>query len=197
MRIMRSSGAMVFALVLASGIANAQDSWQPYVQKGGAMAGVQPIDAMMVVDCLLPGQVRRSGAMSYIGPRLPVKTTAQLCAMRGGEYVAYDRATLKSSLAVWMDKAKGGDAQAQYYVGQIYEKGMDGAPDYAAAADWYRKAAAVGSNEAKLSLAAMLESGRGMQADPTGGEPERPAVRRHAHRWRSSGPWRGRLGERG
>ena len=153
--------------VLAGGIVWADDSWQPYVQRGGALAGVQPIDTMMVVDCLLPGQIRRSGAMSYVGPRLPVKTTAQLCAMRGGEYVAYDRATLESSLAVWMEKAKGGDAQAQYYIGQIYEKGMDGAPDFAAAADWYRKAAKSGSNEAKLSLAAMLESGRGVAADAT------------------------------
>lgn len=165
MRKLTSGGVLL--LVLACGMTHAQEGWQPYVQKGGALAGVQPIDTMMVVDCLLPGQVRRSGAMSYIGPRLPVKTTAQLCSMRGGEYVAFDRATLQSSLAVWMEKAKGGDAQAQYYVGQIYEKGMDGAPDYAAAADWYRKAAAAGSNEAKLSLAAMLESGRGVQADAT------------------------------
>ncbi len=61
-----------------------------------------------------------------------------------------------------MDKAKGGDATAQFYVGQIYEKGMDSAPDYAEAANWYRKAAASGSNEARLSLAAMMESGHGM-----------------------------------
>ncbi len=160
------AGSSLFVLLVGA-VAVADDSWQPYVQSAGTLAGVQPIDTMMVVDCLLPGQIRRSGAMSYVGPRLPVKTTAQLCAMRGGEYVAYDRATLKSSLAVWMDKAKGGDAQAQYYVGQIYEKGMDGAPDLAAAADWYRKAAAAGSNEAKLSFAAMLESGRGVAADAT------------------------------
>lgn len=148
--------------------ANADQSWQPYVTSNGAMAGVQPIDSMMVVDCLLPGQMRRSGRMSYMGPRLPVKTTAQLCSMRGGEYVEYDRANMKSSLGVWMEKAKAGDAQAQFYVGQIYEKGMDVAPDYSAAAEWYRKAAASGSNEAKLSLAAMMENGHGMPADPTG-----------------------------
>ncbi len=145
----------------------ADESWQPYVSSDGAMAAVQPIDSMMVVDCLLPGQMRRSGAMSYMGPRLPVKTTAQLCSMRGGEYVAYDRATIKSSLAVWMEKAKAGDATAQFYVGQIYEKGMDSAPDYESAATWYRKAAESGSNEAKLSLAAMMEAGRGMAADAT------------------------------
>lgn len=156
--------AVLFVAALPCAVAASQD-WAPYVRSGNALAGVQPIDAMMMVDCLLPGQMRRSGAMSYVGPRLPVKTTAQLCSMRGGEYVAYDRATLKSSLAVWMEKARGGDAQAQFYVGQIHEKGMDAAPDYAEAANWYRKAAASGSNEAKLSLAALMESGRGMPAD--------------------------------
>ena len=35
------------------------------------------------------------------------------------------------------------------------------------AAEWYRKAAASGSNEAKLSLASMMESGHGMPVDPT------------------------------
>src|SRR5690606_18900894 len=155
------------ALVLVACPSQAAETWQPYVSQGGSLAGVQPIDAMMVVDCLLPGQMRRSGAMSYMGPRLPVKTTAQLCAMRGGEYVAYDRASLDSSLGVWMEKAKGGDALAQFYVGQIYEKGMDSAPDYEEAAKWYRKAAESGSNEAKLSLASMMESGRGMPMDTT------------------------------
>ena len=154
------------ALVVAACPLQAGETWQPFVSQGGALAGVQPIDSMMVVDCLLPGQMRRSGAMSYMGPRLPVKTTAQLCAMRGGEYTEYDRANMQSSLAVWMDKAKGGDATAQFYVGQIYEKGMDGAPDYEEAANWYRKAAKAGSNEAKLSLASMMESGHGMPADP-------------------------------
>ncbi len=158
---------VAIALTVAASPSFADQSWQPYVSTAGTLAGVQPIDAMMVVDCLLPGQMRRSGAMSYMGPRLPVKTTAQLCAMRGGEYTEYDRASLASSLAVWMDKAKGGDATAQFYVGQIYEKGMDGAPDYAEAVNWYRKAAASGSNEAKLSLAAMMESGHGIAADPT------------------------------
>lgn len=162
------AGAAFFLTVTANAWSAAPaESWQPFVKTGGALASVQPIDAMMVVDCLLPGQMRRSGAMSYLGPRLPVKTTARLCAMRGGEYVAYDRATMTSSLAVWREKAGSGDAQAQFYLGQIYEKGMDVAPDYAEAASWYRKAAAAGSNEAKLSLATMMESGRGMAVDAT------------------------------
>ena len=167
-----STVAIACLFAVAASPALAQDGagadWSPFVSKGHAVEGIQPIDAMMVVDCLLPGQARRSGMVSYIGPRLPVKTTAKLCEMRGGEYVAYDRATLKSSVAVWMDKAKEGDAQAQYFVGALYERGVDQAPDYTRAANWYRKAAASGSIEAKLALAALMEVGHGMPADPTG-----------------------------
>ncbi|MGA9341644.1 MAG: caspase family protein [Rhodanobacteraceae bacterium] len=168
----RSSLLIALLLALLSsgpGTADAQSSdWTPLVQDHGALEGIQPIDEMTMVDCLLPGQVRRSGMMTFIGPRLPVKTTAKLCEIRGGEYTAYDRANLKSSLGVWMDKAKDGDAQAQFYVGALYEKGMDQPPDYNEAAKWYRKAAANGSIEAKLSLAALMEEGHGMPADPTG-----------------------------
>ena len=86
------------------------------------MAGYQPIDRMQIVDCLLPGQVRRSGRVSFMGPSISTRSTAEACAMRGGEYVDYDRATIDASTRVWMTQAKAGDAQAQYYLGQIYER---------------------------------------------------------------------------
>src|SRR5690606_30673128 len=110
----------------------------------------------------------RSGRINYIGPALPVKTTAELCEKRGGEYVAYDRASLQSTLRVWQEKADGGDAEAQHFVGQAWERGCDRAPDLAKAAQWYAKAAKNGSREAKLALAAMMETGNGVPADPQG-----------------------------
>ena len=80
---------------------------------------------LLIVDCLLPGQVRKlGGQMTYLSPRRPVKTTAVDCEVRGGEYVAYDRANYATSLAVWMPQAEGGDPQAQVYVGEIFEKGL-------------------------------------------------------------------------
>lgn len=133
-----------------------------------ALSGADPIKSLMVVDCLLPGQMRRSGRMSYIGPALPVKTTAELCEKRGGEYVEYDRASLQSTLKVWNEKAEAGDPEAQLFVAQAYERGIDRAPDPAKAAEWYAKAAKNGSREAKLSLAALMEEGRGVPADPEG-----------------------------
>ena len=49
-----------------------------------------------IVDCLLPGQVRRLGNTTYMTPRRPVRTTAQDCAIRGGEY-RVDRADHQSA----------------------------------------------------------------------------------------------------
>jgi len=90
----------------------------------GATPGISP-DRLLVVDCLLPGQVRQlGGSMTYLSPRRPAKSTASECEIRGGEYVAYDRANFATSLQVWLPKAQEGDAQAQTYVGEIFEKGM-------------------------------------------------------------------------
>ena len=46
------------------------------------------------------------------------------CEIRGGEYTAYDRASYSTALKVWLEPAKAGDAQAQTYVGEIFEKGL-------------------------------------------------------------------------
>jgi len=48
-------------------------------------------EALFVVDCLLPGQVRKLGTMTFLTARRPLKTSAQDCEIRGGAYVAYDR----------------------------------------------------------------------------------------------------------
>lgn len=156
----------VLAGLLLVGIATAGSAPQSWDRLADASS--DPLKAMATVDCLLPGQVRRSGRINYIGPALPVKTTAELCEKRGGEYVAYDRASLQSTLRVWQEKADGGDAEAQLFVGQAWERGFDRAPDLAKAAQWYAKAAKNGSREAKLALAAMMETGNGVPADPQG-----------------------------
>ena len=85
----------------------------------------QAADAFLVVDCLLPGQIRRLGnQVTYVGARRAEKATARDCEIRGGEYVAYDRADYKTALQVWMDGAQRGDPKSQMYVGEIYEKGL-------------------------------------------------------------------------
>jgi len=125
----------------------------------------QSVADLYVVDCLLPGQVRQLGMRTYLTPRRPTKTTAADCRIRGGEYVAYDRADYKSALKVWMESAQAGDVEAQVTVGEIYERGLGGEPNYAAALVWYEKAARQGSSKAQFALGAMYEQGLGVDKD--------------------------------
>jgi len=118
---------------------------------------------LQVVDCLLPGQVRRLGNTSYMTPRRPTRTTAADCSIRGGEYVAYDRADYKTALTVWMAAAEGGDAEAQTNVGEIFERGLGGSPNYEAALIWYNKAAQQGNSRAQFNLGTLYERGLGVE----------------------------------
>lgn len=118
-----------------------------------------------IVDCLLPGQVRQLGTTSYVTPRRPVHTTAGDCRIRGGEYVAYDRADLKSALAVWMAAAQAGDPEAQTNVADIYERGLGAAPNYELAAMWYQKAADEKYARAIFDLGSLYEQGLGVPQD--------------------------------
>ena len=138
---------------------------QGLAQSPGAVP--QDPSRLLVVDCLLPGQVRKlGGQMTYLSPRRPTKTTAVDCEIRGGEYVAYDRANYATSLSVWMPQAEGGDPQAQVYVGEIFEKGLGRPADFAAAAKWYEKAAAQNFARGQMNLAYLYEQGLGVTKDP-------------------------------
>jgi len=121
-------------------------------------------DEFTVVDCLLPGQIRRLGMQTtYVTARRPIRTTAEDCAIRGGEYVAMDRADYDTALKVWLETAEKGDAEAQYYVGTIYEKGHKGQPNYEQAQIWYRKAAEQGYSRAAINLGRLYEEGLGVE----------------------------------
>lgn len=118
---------------------------------------------LLVVDCLLPQKVRRLGRNNtYLAPRQPIRTTAADCRVRGGEYTEPDQATYATSLKIWLPQAEAGDAEAMYYVGQIYEKGLGTQPDFKNAADWYRKAADKGFSAAAANLGSFYEQGLGV-----------------------------------
>jgi hypothetical protein len=121
---------------------------------------------LQVIDCLLPGKIRRLGGRTYQTQRRPVKTSASDCGIRGGEYTAYDRANYQTALEVWLPQAESGDAQAQSYVGEIFEKGLGRPADYAQAARWYEKAAAQNYSRAQMNLAYLYEQGLGVAKDP-------------------------------
>jgi hypothetical protein len=117
---------------------------------------------LYIVDCKLPGQLMQLGNTQFLAPRRATRTTAIDCHIRGGEYVAYDRADYRSALGIWLPAAQDGDADAQNYVGEIYEKGIGGSPDYEQAALWYQKAAAQGNSRAQLNLGFLNEKGLGV-----------------------------------
>ena len=124
-------------------------------------------DANTIVDCLLPGAVRRLGAgVTYLAARKPVLLKTAECEVRGGEYVLYDRADPKIAFKIWEASAKSGDADAQRRLAQIYEMGIGAEPDFKNAAFWYRKSAEQGNHASAMALAALYESGQGVDKDP-------------------------------
>ena len=125
--------------------------------------GVEHLSELQIVDCLLPGQVRRLGAGTYVTPRRPIHTTAADCNIRGGEYTAYDRADYKSALKVWLPAAETGEADAQVNVGEIFEKGLGDQPNYEMAKFWYEKAAKQGNSRAQFNLGTLYEQGLGVE----------------------------------
>ncbi len=128
-----------------------------------ATEGQLSVEQLRVVDCLLPGQVRRLGTSQYVTPRRPIRTTTNDCEIRGGEYVAYDRADYRSALNVWLERAEAGDPDAQNYVGEIFEKGLGREADYVSAAQWYRRAAEQGHSRAQINLGFLYEQGNGVE----------------------------------
>ena len=151
------AGAMLVAVSCASG--------QPSSQAGAATKGMVTRQDLEIVDCLLPGQVRQLGNTTYLTQRRPIHTTSSDCRIRGGEYVAYDRADLKSALRIWMEAAQAGDLEAQTNVGEIYERGIGVEPNYEAALIWYQKAADKGYSRALFNLGTLYEQGQGVPAD--------------------------------
>jgi len=155
--------ALVAAPILLAGCASDQvrsvDATSP------EMEGFREVSDLYIVDCLLPGEVRRMGKATYMSPRRPARLTAGECRLRGGEYTAYDRADWRTALSVWQARAEEGDPEAQHYVGEIFEKGMGREPDYAEAVKWYRKAADQGYAKSQVALGYLYEMGLGVEQD--------------------------------
>jgi hypothetical protein len=129
-------------------------------------AAVRNAEDLLIVDCLLPGQIRSLGRQAtFMSARRPIRTTQSDCEIRGGEYVSYDRANYQTALKVWLDQAMAGSAEAQNNVGEIYSKGLGTAPDYGMAFQWFKKAADQGYSRAKINLGYLYEQGLGVPQD--------------------------------
>src|SRR5215831_6716854 len=102
-------------IVLIAGCASGGGAAKaPEAKSGGPAPSGKTAEQLYVVDCLLPAQIRKLGAgLTFLGPRRAIKTTARDCEIRGGEYVAYDRADYATSLRVWLPPAQEGDLATQ------------------------------------------------------------------------------------
>jgi hypothetical protein len=172
MRLVRALGTAAAAMLLGGCASSGGES--VYQQAAGARDDPKTIERLVgeaedltVVDCLLPGKMRRMGqTITWVTRPRPVKQTATDCEILGGQYILFDRANPDTALSVWMSAGEAGDATAQTYVGEIYERGLGRPRDYAAAALWYRKAADQGHPRAQLRLGTLYEKGLGVERDP-------------------------------
>ena len=160
----RRAGTFLASVCLLCACA-VQPAPAPAANKGTATEGMVTRQDLEIVDCLLPGVVRSIGNTTYVTQRRPTRTTSSECHIRGGEYTAYDRADYKSALRVWMAAAEAGDPDAQNNVGEIYERGLGGQPNFEVAVIWYQKAADQGYSRALFNLGTLYEQGQGVEKD--------------------------------
>ena len=151
---LRRSNASILALLLALPLPAA-----------AAEREVRHPEDLFVVDCLLPAKVRSLGRYNKVAaPRKIVRVSAHECQLRAGEY-SQDPRDNEYALQAWLGLAGGGDAEAMNNVGELYEQGVRGVPDLAAAAKWYRQAAEAGDRRAQTNLGALYEQGLGVERD--------------------------------
>lgn len=73
----------------------------------------------------------------------------------------FEQGKEEAAFEVWKPLAEAGDANAQFWLGQMYDLGRGVAKNYAQAMQWYRRAAEQGHPVAQHNLANMYEAGQG------------------------------------
>ena len=75
---------------------------------------------------------------------------------------AYDAGDFKAALKEFLPLAEGGDANAQTYIGLMYDNGEGVIQNDVEAVKWYRLAADQGDADAQNSIGLMYEYGKGI-----------------------------------
>ena len=78
---------------------------------------------------------------------------------------AYNRGDYETALRESKPLSKQGDAEAQFYLGLMYDNGQGVSQDYIAAMKWYKKAAERGYARAQYNLGVMYSEGDGAPKD--------------------------------
>jgi len=78
---------------------------------------------------------------------------------------AFEQQDYAKAIEIWSPLAEQGNAEAQFGLGVMYEKGLGFQRDYAEAARLYRRSAQQGYAPAQFNLGAAYEAGRGVPRD--------------------------------
>ena len=78
---------------------------------------------------------------------------------------AYNKGDYATALKEWKPLAEGGDTDAQYNLGIMYDNGQGVLQDYKTAAKWYILSAEQGNAEAQYNLGVMYALGQGVIED--------------------------------
>ena len=78
-------------------------------------------------------------------------------------YDAYDKEDYEKALQLWTKSAEKGNAEAQYRLGRLYDRGEGTEENPVLALEWYTKAAEQGVEEAQTNLGALYDLGRGTE----------------------------------
>jgi TPR repeat protein len=78
---------------------------------------------------------------------------------------AYGTGDYAKAMQIWLPRAEGGDASAQYEVGKMYADGLGTQRNLTEAARWYRLAAEHGANWVNFDLGLMYAEGQGVPQD--------------------------------
>src|SRR2546423_13263550 len=80
-------------------------------------------DEFLIVDCLLPTQLRQLGMrMTYAAPRQVIKASANDCALRGGEFNR-GGAGGNTALQAWLPAGPKNDPVGQGFVREVPQRG--------------------------------------------------------------------------
>ena len=82
----------------------------------------------------------------------------------GDGVAAYSLGQYDKAIAIWESLADS-DLDAQFRLGDFYERGIGVTRDYAGAAAWYRKAAMQGYAPAQFQLGLCYDHGKGVSSD--------------------------------
>jgi TPR repeat protein len=123
-------------------------------------AGVLVLAVLIAAVWLWPG-----GARQTVPPGGTVPVSASTAEALSKGKTAFERRDYAEALRWMRQAADQGNAEAQAYVGYLYEKGLGVSQDNAAALGWYRKSAAQGHAAAQRNIGNFYEQGLGVPRD--------------------------------